>query len=204
MQKNELISEVAELINASNFEITKITPHSESEKITLRLWKKFIENQSSILVLIECNSLPEAFTIQRLSIEHLFNIFAINKDNGYLNSFLNNTESGVYKAVKTLNSDFERSPPQIGKEKISAFSDLAKSMESKKLKELGYSIYNASQKSELSHLYNNLYRIISISHAHSTFLSVISEVKEEEIISMLENMRDFLKMILLLQKCPLP
>jgi hypothetical protein len=202
VQKNELTSKVSELIVASNLAHLEMTPHNESEKITLKLWKKFIENQSATLVLIERSFFAEALTIHRLSIEHLFNVFAIKKDKEYLDCFLSSAKSGLSKAIKTLNADFEKTPPQIDKEKISALSDLAKNIESKEIKELGYSIYNSSQKSELSHLYNNLYRVISISHAHSTYLSLISEIKEEEIITTLENMRDFLQMILLLQNCP--
>ncbi|SHN27895.1 hypothetical protein SAMN05216593_1228 [Pseudomonas asturiensis] len=202
MQKNELISKVSELIIDSDVAILKMTPNNKSEKITLKLWRKFIENQSATLILIERNFLAEALTVHRLSIEHLFNIFAIKKDKGYLDCFLSSAESGLSKAIKTLNADFEKTPPQIDKERISALSDQAKDIGSKEIKELGYSIYNASQKSEISHLYNNLYRVISISHAHSTYLSLISEIKEEEIIITLENMRDFLQMILLLQDCP--
>lgn len=163
---------------------------------------KFIENQLATLILIERNFLAEALTIHRLSIEHLFNIFAIKKDSEYLKCFLSSTESGLSKAIKTLNADFIKFPSAIDNEKISVLSDLAQDMESREIKELGYSIYNASQKSELSHLYNNLYRLISISHAHSTYLSLISEIKKDEIITILENMRDFLQMILLLQSCP--
>ncbi|MDE1255265.1 hypothetical protein, partial [Vibrio aestuarianus] len=67
------------------------------------------------------------------------------------------------------------------------------------IKELGYSIYEAATVSkETSHIYENEYRLLSISHAHSTYLSVVSPVEEKDISDLLLSLKENLQLVLLL------
>jgi hypothetical protein len=185
------------LMEIENIEKTKRSKNKKQETI-LNLWVKFIKNNQAILVLLNNGFFEEIFPIHRLSMEHLFNIFALAKDDNFMEVFVNYSQKEHSKATKSLHGDLQKENfGSLTVENKTALDELTTNNSFDALQHLGYSIYNASQQSELASFYNNSYRIISINHAHSTFLSTMSKIKKEDVFSILENSRDFLKMLLI-------
>jgi hypothetical protein len=162
----------------------------ESEKIAFQLWVKFIQNNKSIVKLMELDYFDEAQVVHRLSMEHLFNIFALVRSKEFIKQFKNNSENSIPKALKEIDKHNEErltvKNQKILKEAIKKYDDSP-------IEQLGYSIYNAAQLSELGDFYNTVYRIASIKYAHSTFLSAIQNNTTDDTNRFLDKISSFLK-----------
>ncbi|NDJ81478.1 hypothetical protein GXP65_10610 [Vibrio campbellii] len=198
-----LKKEVAEFIEQS-WKIIAALEDFEADKnqmVIVKLWVKFIRNNEAILELFSKGFYDEGMTIYRLSIEHLFNIFALARNKDFLQKFINNSEKSIPKAMVCLHEDLKKEDKSpLTPENKNRLEKAIDNNRSKELDDLGYSIYNASQESELNYVYNSSYRILSISYAHSTYLSAVSNASSEEIRPILEDMRDSLHMVILLSR----
>jgi hypothetical protein len=198
-----LKKEVAEFIEQS-WKVIVVLEDFEDDKnkmVIVKLWVKFIRNNEAILELFSKGFYDEGITIYRLSIEHLFNIFALARNKDFLQKFINNSEKSIPKAMVCFHEDLKKEDNiPLTPENKNHLEKAIDNNRSKELDDLGYSIYNASQESELNYVYNSSYRIISISYAHSTYLSAVSNVRSEEICPILEDMRYSLNMVILLSR----
>lgn len=172
------------------------------QDIAIRFFDKFISNCKAIMLLHEAGMMNEAYAIQRLSMEHLFNISALLKDKKFLEQLHAGAEAQIPKALKAIKGDEERSqnPVLTNENKVLLEAAITKYDQSP-VRDLGYSIFNAAQKSEFPDFYNSHYRIISLTHAHSTMaLALMDGKKPNESSQLLMNVKDFLKIAITLIK----
>jgi hypothetical protein len=166
---------------------------TESQKLALGFLRKMASNSRAIVTLYESNLIDEAYAIHRLSIEHLFNISALLRDPGFVDQLISYSQEQIPKALKGIDRDDSNSGELLlTKENKGRVSDLLKRYEVDPIRELGYSIFNAAQKSEISSLYNSRYRQLSLSYAHSTMASLLNANNLED-DDLLTYVRDFLK-----------
>ncbi|MGD8174181.1 DUF5677 domain-containing protein [Vibrio sp. TRT 21S02] len=176
-------TELRELLLTSESRIKSLSQTLESDKdrAMLALWNKLIKNSLAILMLVDGDLKDEAISIQRLALEHLFNLFALARNDSFYDEFINGSQFSVVKGMKALHSSIEkRDEDSLTPEGRSDLEAAMKQAEDNPIISLGYSIYNAANKSELGPLYDSLYRAWSVSYAHSTAISILREVSDTE------------------------
>lgn len=160
----------------------------ERYSLSLVYWKSFLINCKVISSLVAEGYHDEALTIQRLSMEHLFNMFALVTRENFVQELKNNTEASIPKALKSLSKDLSKDGGGLlTQENSEALTEALEKYENEPVNPLGYSVYNAAQASNLWSFYNSVYRILSISYSHSTILSAIKPPSNEEVENMLDN-----------------
>ncbi len=166
----------------------------ESKELALKFWSKFIQNNECIESLIRNNYIDEANAIYRLSLEHLFNMFALVRKPNFAKQLKNNSEVNIPKALKGISKNESQGDEKVlTPENTELLKEAIERYRENPLNDFGYSIYNAAQASELKCFYDSVYRVTSLSHAHSTFLSILINNKESDVISLIESTVDFLK-----------
>ncbi|GHD46668.1 hypothetical protein SAMN05216429_1095 [Marinobacter persicus] len=166
----------------------------ERYSLSLVYWKKFLINCKVISSLVAEGYHDEALTIQRLSMEHLFNMFALVTQENFVQELKNNTEASIPKALNCLNKDLSKDGGGLlTQENSQALTKALEKNENEPVCHLGYSVYNAAQASELWSFYNSIYRTLSVSYSHSTILSAIKPPGNEEVENMLDNAISFME-----------
>lgn len=167
---------------------------TDAQDLILNLWVKLLRNNEAMILLLEKDFVAEALTIYRLSMEHAFNIFAIVEDEQFIDRFFNDSQVNVAKAAGCINrSILKYTPDALDQESKDKLDELVENNRTSYIENLGYSLFNASQKSELAPLYDTSYRLMSIKYAHSTYLSVISVADENDLNVVLDNSHAFIK-----------
>ncbi|WP_412510029.1 DUF5677 domain-containing protein [Shewanella algae] len=173
-------------LNQSNLDENKI--------LALKFWEKFIQNNECMSKLIDTSYIDEANTIYRLSLEHLFNMFALVRKPGFVEQLRNSSEVNIPKALKEISKNEEQAEQKVlTPENARLLKEAMEKHKEQPVKDLGYSIYNAAQASELKCFYDSAYRLKSLSHAHSTFLSILIENNESDVNNLIESAMRFLK-----------
>ncbi|WP_028868483.1 DUF5677 domain-containing protein [Psychromonas arctica] len=186
----EKLNEVQQLIAESNERLLHISKADtvDKEYVMLKLRKKILNNSVSIILLLKNDLREEAFSIHRLSLEHLFNLFALERDENFYDEFFNKSQTSLLKGMKALKRSTDKDKQDTltsdHREKLEAGIN---GYEENPIKDLGYCIFNAANKSELGPFYDSLYRDLSLSYAHSTMISVLCEITEEGVNSLLDN-----------------
>ncbi|MBO9484007.1 DUF5677 domain-containing protein [Salinisphaera sp. G21_0] len=166
----------------------------ESKVLALKFWNKFIQNNECVASLINNDYIDEAYTIYRLSMEHLFNMFALVRNPEFIAQLINSSKVSIPKSLKGISKNEDQADEKmLTPENARLLKEEIDIYEANPLKNLGYSIYNAAQASELKDFYDSVYRAVSLSYSHSTFLSVIINKKDNDVISLIENAVAFLK-----------
>lgn len=195
------INELRELSEAAVGMLRKLDSRNleESRSLALRFFDMLIRNNEAIAILIDQGYYNEAYVIHRLSIEHLFNIFALIREKDFLRQIKHAPMSQISKALKGLAMDVDNSEEEIlTSDKKERLASAIKYLQDYPPTELGYSIYNAARASEVGSFYNSVYRVISLSYAHSTYLSATTCCDESEINSLITNAVDFLRITMAL------
>lgn len=180
--------------------IVKKKPLERHQDIAIRFFEKFFSNCKAIMLLHEAGMTDEAYAIHRLSMEHLFNISALLKDQKFLEQLHAGSEAQIPKALKAIKGDEERSQnPVLTNENKVLLEAALNDYDQNPVRDLGYSIFNAAQKSEFPDFYNSHYRRISLSHAHSTIVSALQDGDNlNERSQLLTYVNDFLKIAVML------
>ncbi|MFV8434078.1 DUF5677 domain-containing protein [Vibrio owensii] len=167
---------------------------TDAQDLILNLWVKLLRNNEAMILLLEKDFVAEALTIYRLSMEHAFNIFAIMDDEQFIDRFFNDSQVNVAKAAECIKrSVLKHTPDALDQESKDKLDEQVENNRTSYIENLGYSLFNASQKSELAPLYDTSYRLMSIKYAHSTYLSVISVADESDLNVVLDNSHAFIK-----------
>ena len=179
--------------------IKKLTLKQHQE-IAIRFFEKFVDNCKAIILLHKAGLTDEPYTIHRLSMEHLFNISALLKDPNFLEQLQAYSEAQIPKALKAINSDEGRSKePVLTRENKALLAAALIGYDQNPVREFGYSIFNAAQKSEFPDFYNSHYRRISLSYSHSTMASALQlGDRTEERDQLLTYVDSFLKIAVML------
>ncbi|WP_281188794.1 DUF5677 domain-containing protein [Vibrio harveyi] len=151
----------------------------EKAQLILTLWNKIIQNAIAIELLCRNELRTEALTIQRLSYEHLFNMFALARSESFYDEFINGSQTSLYKAVKSLRNSIKKNGILVGVDTQEKLEKIIAVCDENPVESLGYSIYNAANKSELGHMYDAQYRHLSVTYAHSSALSVLYSHDED-------------------------
>lgn len=180
--------------------IVKENSLEKHQDIAIIFFEKFVSNCKAIMLLHEAGMTDEAYAIHRLSMEHLFNISALLKDQKFLEQLHAGSEAQIPKAIKAIKGDEEHSKnPFLTKENKVLIEAALNDYDQNPVRDLGYSIFNAAQKSEFPNFYNSHYRRISLSHAHSTMASaLLGGDKLNESSQLLTYVSDFLKIAVML------
>ncbi len=175
-------------LSVHEFPLTKI------QEIAIRLFEKILNNSKGIVLLHEAGLADEAYTVHRLSMEHLFNISALFQNPNFLEQLQAYSEAQIPKVLKAIKNDDDNSNELVLTlgNKVRVETAL-KDYEQSPVCELGYSIFNAAQKSEFPDFYNSRYRQISLSHAHSTIVSALKDNGSEETDKLLTYVNNFLQ-----------
>ena len=168
----------------------------ENKKLALNLIRKFYRNNIAIATLINEGLFEECFSLQRLSLEHFFNIFALIENPDFLEKFKNNTELSISKTAIQLN----KNKADITAENYEKLMQLIE--EYKGISSMGYTIYYAAQQCphQIVSFYDSVYRVYSLGYAHSTFFSSIRNPTQEEAEKIVTNAIDFSKILIALIK----
>ncbi|WP_023637618.1 DUF5677 domain-containing protein [Dickeya solani] len=97
---NILIKDANEIISH-----IKTNEFEERVKIAISFFELFIQNNKSMILLIEGGFYNEALAIHRLSIEHFFNIFALIRKKDFLDIIKNSSSVELEKTAKILDAD---------------------------------------------------------------------------------------------------
>jgi hypothetical protein len=180
--------------------IVKEKPLERHQGIAVRFFEKFVSNCNAIMLLHEAGMTDEAYAIHRLSMEHLFNISALLKDPNFLEQLHAGSEAQIPKALKAIKGNEEHSPnPVLTNENKALLEATLNDYDQSPVRDLGYSVFNAAQKSEFPDFYNSHYRRISLSHAHSTMASALHNGERlNERSQLLIYVNDFLKIAVML------
>nr|WP_282560227.1 DUF5677 domain-containing protein [Motilimonas cestriensis] len=155
----------------------------------LRLWEMYIRNATAIRTLLAGGFYEEAFSIQRLSLEHMFNFFAFAVDDNFMDAFHNNSEFELPKALKGLKTSIAKcEDDSLTPEKRSKLEAKLTEYKEDPVVSLGQSLFNVANKSELASFYDSQYRLLSLSYAHSTLISVLNSIKENDIEDLIKNL----------------
>ncbi|MBN3069930.1 hypothetical protein H5A34_12540 [Pectobacterium brasiliense] len=193
--------ELKSLIKKADEVIIKIEVNVLEERIKMAIsfFKLFIQNNKSIVFLIDGGFHNEALAIHRLSIEHFFNIFALIRNKDYLDKIRTQSSVDLEKAMKSIHVDLEKDNyKNIEKNKSDAFIEAVKASYESPIESLGHNIYNAAKSSEVGNFYNSVYRILSLKYAHSTYLIAIDGCNNKDINSCISNASDFLRITIAL------
>ncbi|MDD4929785.1 MAG: DUF5677 domain-containing protein [Gallionella sp.] len=175
-------------------ESIKNQSHSSNQKLALRFFDKIATNSKAIIILYKSHLIDEAYTIHRLSMEHLFNISALLGDPKFEEQLMAYSKAQIPKTLKAINTDDNNSEePLLTRGNKELAEEALKNYETNPISELGYSIFNAAQKSQFPGFYNARYRQISLTHAHSTMASVLKDKNSEKGDDLLTYASDFLK-----------
>ncbi|MCY9846737.1 DUF5677 domain-containing protein [Pectobacterium sp. 13-115] len=165
----------------------------------MSFFELFIQNNKSMILLIEGEFYNEAIAIHRLSIEHFFNIFALIRKEGFLDIIKNSSSVELEKITKILAADLEPNGYEnINEDKKEKFKKVIEDFTQSPTKSSGYSIYNAAYSSEVSIFYNSVYRLLSLKYSHSTYLLAIKGCSSEEVHSYIVNALNFLQITIAL------
>lgn len=179
-----------QLINDSDKRLLTLSLIYKENKdyVMLRLWEKFIRNVAAIRSLLADGFYDEAYSIQRLSLEHMFNFFAFIEDDNFMDEFHNNSEISFPKTLNALRTSMaKREEDPLTLENRSKLEEQIAKYKENSVVSLGYSFFNVANKSELAPFYDSQYRLLSLSYAHSTFISVSQPIKEEDIQILLKS-----------------
>jgi hypothetical protein len=180
--------------------IVKKKQLKKHQDVAIRFFNKFVSNCKAIMLLQEAGMTDEAYAIHRLSMEHLFNISALLKEPLFLEKLLAGSEVQSHKALKAIKGDEERPQnPVLTNENKVRLEAALNEYDQNPVRDLGYSIFNAARESEFPLFYNSHYRIISLSHAHSTIVSALRDGdKLNERSQLLTCVNNFLKIAVML------
>ncbi|MBN3218544.1 DUF5677 domain-containing protein [Pectobacterium polaris] len=195
------ISKLSTLIKDANEIISHIKTKELEErvKIAISFFELFIQNNKSMILLIEGGFYNEALAIHRLSIEHFFNIFALIRKKDFLDIIKNSSSTELEKTTKILGADLEPNDYEnINEDKKEKFKKVIEDFTQSPTESSGYSIYNAAHSSEVGGFYNSVYRILSLKYSHSTYLLAIKGCSSEEMHSYILNALDFLQITIAL------
>jgi len=175
--------------------IVRKMPLERHQDVAIRFFEKFVSNCKVIMLLHEAGVTDEAYAIHRLSMEHLFNISALLKDKNFLEQLHAGSEAQIPKMLKAIKSDSERSKNSVLTNENQVLVEATlNDYDQNPVSDLGYSVFNAAQKSEFADFYNSHYRRISLSYAHSTMVSVLQDGdKLNEVSQLLTNVSDLLE-----------
>lgn len=170
----------------------KVLP--ESDRLVINLVRKFHRNNFAIAKLIEEGLFEECFSLQRLSLEHFFNIFALIEDPSFIENFRNNTELNISKTAKEL----QKNTANLTVENAEKLMYLNEEFKKNPVDSMGYSIYNAAKKCpcEIADFYDSLYRVYSLEYAHSTYASATRSPTEKNADEIIKNAIDFLRILI--------
>ncbi|MCU8186011.1 DUF5677 domain-containing protein [Vibrio vulnificus] len=191
------VLEVRKQLKSSYERLSFLTKSHETKQdyTMLVLWGKLLKNSEAILLLIENGLKDEALAIQRLSLEHLFNFFAMACDDKFHNEFLNSSQHSLAKGMKVLARSIDSSRLSSLDQESRSNLESAIILSDQNITEfMGYSIYNAANKSQLGPMYDSLYRTLSLSYAHSTFVSILVKAPEEN-TELLDQVAGFLSLV---------
>ncbi|HHF3110126.1 TPA: DUF5677 domain-containing protein [Vibrio diabolicus] len=194
------MSKITQLINDSDKRLLELSHQYKEKKdyVMLRLWEKFIRNAAAIQALLPGGFYEEAFAIQRLSLEHMFNFFAFTVDDNFMDEFHNHSEIQIPKTFNALKTSIAKhEEDSLTPENRSKLEESISKYEKDPVKPLGSSFFNVANKSGLASFYDSLYRELSLSHAHSTLISVLESVEEPDIERLLENLASHLEIMYL-------
>lgn len=129
---------------SKSFEISQALDTSsmdEGEEFALAFWRKFLNNHKVMAMLILSDDFDEAHCIYRLSLEHLFNMFASIRKKGFIGELKNNTELNIPKALKSIKSNSSSEDNILTEENEKKLNDYLSLNDGITLDNLGYSIY---------------------------------------------------------------
>ncbi|MBX9895593.1 MAG: hypothetical protein K2Y09_10490 [Nitrosomonas sp.] len=198
---NNKISELKKLAEDADKTLRSIQRSELEEKknLSLSFWQLFIQNNKSIALLLEGHFHNEAFLVYRLSMEHFFNIFALIRSDDFLDKIKNSSDLAIQKAINELNKGLKAHEYKpLTPENRDNLLNAVKHYENFPIANLGHKIYNAAKASEVGDFYDSVYRIVSLSYAHSTYLSATRRCEEYEVLQLLKNAIDFMKITMAL------
>ena len=165
----------------------------KNKQLALNLVKKFHSNNIAIITLITTGLTEECFSLQRLSLEHFFNIFALMEDGNFIDKFKNNTEHNLQKVAKELKKS-SVGLTQVNSQKLERLNN---ELNENPIESLGYNIYDAAKRCphDILSLYDSVYRIHSITYAHSTIISAAKNPTQKEINGIIISAINFSKIL---------
>ncbi len=168
------LSKIKNLLAQSFAAINEFHTDVENLAIARGLWEKLLKNSEATVLLLEANFYHEAVSIQRLSLEHYFNIFALVKSQDFLISFKTKSDVELKKAMDGLNRDNNGDNNVLTPQKKILLTEAIERYEQDSPSS-NHDFFNAAKIGGIKETYNSVYRLLSMTDAHSTYLSVISE-----------------------------
>jgi hypothetical protein len=148
------------------------------QKVIILAWGLLLKNTDAICCLIKSGFHAEAFVIQRLSIEHFFNIVALieDKNEEFYEKFKQESLRSYNDLYESLHDNVD--PNNLCPQRQNGFASIDKFQVKYKNK---LTIQSKAKLINKKFDYEVIYKLISKGYAHSTCLSITKETTQEDI-----------------------
>lgn len=159
----EKLEKIIDLTNEASIECQRSSEKKldNSYILALKFWKKYIQNNKSIVSLIELGFVDEAFVIQRLSFEHLFNMLALIRNKDFIDKLKNSSKNSISKAFNALRAD-KNNYDSLTQENKRLLEESLDFLKDSLPKNSSSNIYDAARNAELPDFYNSVYRVSAL------------------------------------------
>ena len=152
---------------------------TESQKFALEIARKIVGVSQTVVFLVDSGSTIEAHTVCRLLLEHLFNFGALLHSEDHFQELKNHSKGECSRQIKKIYTDPELRE-NLTDENYQHADEYINDPERANAPKNGLNWEQISKIGNTNSMYV-VYKEYSFLYAHSTFMSIIKEVSEEEI-----------------------